>query len=228
VLPTGGVGQAAGSFPIESDVRQIDLSGDIFKPDIVTVPEGVYSRYQTITIRFRDTETVTTDLVENTSTQEYDAELVGMPRIAETQDFVGSRDHRNYGGDVLVKSPVPCFLQLSFVIQQQVGSDEIVDEDGIKNALAAVVNAWPFVGALPGSILCETIHDFLFDTMSVSLVDMLGRIRKPDGSMRYIRSSESLVIPDEPENMVTAKTVLFFLEPEDIALSIENVGEPPL
>ena len=228
VLPTGGVGQAAGSYPIEADIRQIDLTGDIFAPDIVDVPEGVYSRFQTITIQFRDTDTTTLDLVEGTDTQDYDIELVGMPRIAETHDFVGGRDQRNYGGDILVKAPVPCFLQLSFIINQQVGSDEVIDEDGIKNALAAIVNAWPYVGALPGSILCETIHDFLFDTMSVSLVDMLGRIRKPNGDIRFIRSSEVLIIPDEPENMVTAKTTLFFLEPEDIALSIVNVGEPPL
>lgn len=228
IIPVGGIGDTSGGFEIVKDIRQIDLTGDIFTPDIVSVAEVAYSRFQTITIQFKDTETSIASLTAGSSTQEYDITLVSQPNIAEAQAFVGSRDHRNRAGDILIKAPVPCFLQLSLTVQQQVGSDEVIDTDAMKNALAETVNRIPFLGRLPSSMLCETAHDFLFDTQSISLVDMLGRVRRPDGTDKWLRSSEVLVVPDEPDKMVTAKTVQFFSDPDDISISLENVGEPPL
>lgn len=227
VLPVGGVGTAAGSYEILTDTRQIDLTGNIFMPDILTVPEVAYSRYQAITIQFRDSDTSVAALAIG-ATREYDITLASQPTIAQVQDFVGSRNHRNRAADIVVKAPVPCFTQLSFTIQQQVGSDETVDLTAMKNSLAEAVNTVPFIGRLAGSLLCETAHDFLFDQMSISLVDMLGRIRRPDGTTTWLRSSEVLTVPDAPEDMVTAKTVQFYTDPDSIAISIENVGEPPL
>ena len=55
-------------YEVIADDRGIDLDYPGFVPDIIAAIEAVYSRYQTATIRFLDTDTPVTDLVENEAT----------------------------------------------------------------------------------------------------------------------------------------------------------------
>jgi len=219
-------GEFSGTYPIEEEIRSNDLTGDGFIPDVQTVEEGAYSRFQAAVVRFKDTDTATNSLTVNSSTKQYSVELRGQPLIKDLQEYLSSRDIRNYAGDLLVKAPVPCFVRLSFEIERPAGNTDEIDEDAIKVALADEVNAVSFTGRLPASSLSDVVHNFLKNDVAVSAIDMLGRIRRPDATTAWIRSSEVLVVPSEPDKMVTAKTVQFFLDPEDIGLSIVTVGEP--
>jgi hypothetical protein len=84
------------------------------------------------------------------------------------------------------------------------------------------------VGRLNASSLFDIIHDYLPDNVACSAIDILGQIRRPDGTIKPLRSSEAIIIPSEPDGMVTARTTAFILNPEDIAISAETVNIPEI
>lgn len=224
-----GVTDAA-TFPVTSDVRSHDmtaLANDGFLPDINSAVEAVYSRFQAAVIQFKDTETDTTSLIEGVSTAEYDITLRGMPLIASIQDWVSSRTVRNKAGDALIKAPVPCFLRISFTIQLKPGQDT-PDTDSIANNIASLVNRYGFTGRIPASAISDVIHNNLSDSAHVGAIDLLGDIRRPDGVIRRIRTTDILTVPDEPESMLSARTVAFIVDPADIAISIETADIPEI
>lgn len=214
-----------GSLVVTEDIRGFDLTGDGILPDVVNAAEATYTKFQTSTIKFLDDVTDTGDLTVNSSTQDYLVVVRVMPMIADIQDDLGSRGTRNTAGDLLIKAPVPCFLQLSFTINKRSGSAE-PDTAAIADALASVVNNYGFTGRLPASVLTDTIHNFLTSPDSVGAVDMFGKIRYPDGTVKALRSSTILTMPDEPSRMVSPRTVVFFLDPSDVDISIETVSLP--
>lgn len=211
-------GEVEGTFEITADERDIDLSGTGFIPDVADATEGAYSRYQTTVIRFVDTEKDVAGLTLG-DTADYAIEVWMLPLIAEVQAHVNSHDVHSYGADCLVKAPVPCFVQLSMTVNKRSGEDD-PDLDSIKTALCAEVNNIGFVGALYASQLHDVVHSFLRNDQATSAIDMLGRIRYPGGTDRFLRSTEVLRVPDEAEGGVTARTVQFFLTAEDISISV--------
>lgn len=226
VVPEGEAD--ATTFAITSDVRSSDLTeldNDGFLPDIEESVESVYSRFQAAVIQFKDTETVTTSLTEGSSTQDYSVTLRGMPLIDDIQDWASSRSVRNKAGDALIKAPVPCFLRISFTVQLKPGQ-ESPDTDTIANNVAALVNQYGFTGRLPASAIADTVHNSLTGVAHVGAIDILGDIRRPDGVIRRIRASDVLVVPYEPGNMVTSRTVAFIVDPSDIAVSVETADIP--
>jgi uncharacterized phage protein gp47/JayE len=208
-------------FEIVSDTRGNDLTGGGFVPDIIGVPEGAYSAFQTTTIVFTDTATATSTLtVGDTATYVYD--ILGVPHVAGIQALVSGRDSRSYAADALVKAPVPCFVQVTLTINKSAG-DTDPDVAAIKTAIAAAVNQTTFIGRLDGSRIVDVVHNFIQNDVSVTGLDIFGRIRRPDGSVQYLRSPDSLVVPDEPEKMVTANTVQFYSEVSDISVNVQSV-----
>lgn len=207
-------------FEIVLDQRGNDLTGDEFIPDIATVAEGAYTAYQTATIRFVDTVTSVTNLTVG-STASYIFDITGTPLIKPIQSLVASRDIRSYAADALVKAPVPCFVQINLVINKAAGDAE-PDVDGIRNAIVGVINQTGFIGRLDGSRIIDTVHNFLQDNLSVSNLDMFGRIRNPDGTIQYLRDADTLVISDQPAKMVTAKTIQFFAETSGVTVSVAS------
>ena len=218
-LPTSTLDQ---SYEVRDDIRSFDLTGDGFLPDILSAEEAVYSRYQTGTIRFLDTDTLTTELTVGTSTQEYQVLVAALPLIAEAQEFLNDREVRCPAGDVLVKAAVPCFLSLSFNVHRQ-GSAPAPDETAIANALADYVNQQGFAGRLYASALADVVQELLPTGCHTGAIDMFGRVRRPNGSLLYLRSTELLVVGAEDGTMVSDRTVVFFLDPEDVAISVQNV-----
>lgn len=208
-----------GGFEITEDVRSADLTGDTFVPDIdADSAEWGYTRYQAGVIRFKDTLTLVTDLAIG-DTAEYEIEARRMPLVAEIQDRVSGENFRPMPHDLLVKAPVPCFVQLNFVIHKRSGETD-PDLEAIKTALAIEINNIGFIGRLYASQLHDVIHAYLRNDQTVSAIDMLGRIRYPDSSIKYVRDSEKLEVPDEPENLVSLRTVQFFISQEDIGISV--------
>jgi hypothetical protein len=209
-------------FEITSDIRSNNLTGVGFIPDIANVAEGAYTAFQTAIIQFVDTATSTVGLAVG-QTGLYVCELVGTPLIQEIQSLVSSRDVRSYAADALVKAPVPCFTQVTLTLNKTTGvsiSDETISK--IKLAIVGVINRTDFLGRLDGSHIIEAVHALIPDSMSVTQLDLLGRIRRPDGTLQYLRDSDSLVVPEQPARMVTAKTVQFFAEVADVSVNVAS------
>ena len=221
-------GSYVGTYEVVSDIRSADtttIAGEL-SPDLATATEAVYSRFQSAVIQFKDHDTDTAALTINSSTQDYTVTFRMMPQIADAQTLMGSRDNRNYAGDALAKAPVPCFVSLAFNIEAPPGavvsSVEVIAED-----LASYVNNLGFVGRLSSSALSDIVHNHI-GIFTISSIDMLGQILRPDGTVKPLRSLETLVIPDEPENMVTARTVAFILDPADVQVSVQLVAIPEI
>lgn len=213
-----GAENVAGGFEIVDDIRSVDRTGSGVKPDIETLVEGAYTAFQAAVIRFRDNVTSVASLALG-ATQTYIAEARGMPLIGEIQALCSHRDTRHSSAETLVKAPIPCFVQVNFTIYKR--SDEAdPDIDGIKDAIANVVNHVGFVGRIYASQLVDVVQGFLANNSSAGRLDLFGRIRRPDGTLLYLRDDEVLRVEDDPARLVTANTVQFFLEPEDITVSI--------
>jgi uncharacterized phage protein gp47/JayE len=210
-------------FEIVQDNRGNDLTGDGFLPDIATVAEGAYTAYQTTTIRFVDTVTPVAGLTVGQSTATYVCEVLGTPLVREIQALVSSRDVRSYAADALVKAPVPCFVQVALTINKTAG-DTVTEAtiNAIKLAIVRVINQTDFLGRLDGSHIVDAVHGFLQGNLSVTELDLFGRIRRPDGSLQYVRDADALIIPEQPAKMVTAKTVQFFAEVADISVNVAS------
>ena len=212
-------------FEIVSDTRGNDLTGGGFIPDIVNIAEGAYSAFQTTTIVFTDTVTDTSTIVIG-DTASYVFDITGVPHISSIQSLVSSRDQRSYAADALVRAPVPCFVQVTLNINKSAG-DADPDVDGIKGAIVGVVNRTGFIGRLDGSHITDAVHNFIQDDISVTALDLFGRIRNPDGSVQYLRDSDSLTVPDEPGKMVTANTVQFYAEVSGVSVNVQSVIPTP-
>ena len=207
-------------FEPSSDSRSNDLTESGFLPDIATAAEGAYSAFQAAVIRFIDTATSVTGLGVG-QTAQYFCDVIGTPLIREVQELLGSRDVRSYAADVLVKAPIPCFVEVTLTINKTSG-DIAPPVAAIRTAVVDIINNTDFIGRLDGSRIIEAVHGFLQDNLSVTGLDLFGRIRNPDGTMQYLRNSDSLIIPDQPGKMVTAKTVQFFTEISKITVNIAS------
>lgn len=211
-------------YGVTQDTRNADLTDVDFVPDILYAKEGVYTRYQTAVIRFEDTDTLPiSSLVPGVSKKLYSVTTRALPFIYDIQNFVGSREHRPRGADVLVKAAVPCFTKISFEVRKPV-SGATPDVTEIAQAVAGAVGRIGFSGELPASTLSSAAHQYLPAGYSLGPIDMFGRIRKPDGTTMYVRDNTILRLPNDPDSLVTSKTTAFLTSPADVTISVVTVG----
>jgi hypothetical protein len=210
-------------YAILADIRGADLADVEFAPDIAGAVEGAYTRYQTAVIRFEDTDTPPTGLTPNVSRAQYLVTTVGMPLIADIQDFLSARDSRARAADVLVKAAVPCFTKISFEIRKDAAS-AVIDTAAIKTAVVAAVRQIGFSGQLHASVISGVVHKYLTGRQAIGAVDLFGRIRRPDGTAAYVRDSAVLDIPNDPGRLVTGRTTAFLVGPDDISISLVSAG----
>jgi len=218
ILPYGQTPVSSETFSITSEIRDLDLSGDGFIPDIKIQQEGSFTSYQTATVQFIDSEADTSSLTVG-DTKDYSIVVVDSGYTKELQDYLSSRDIRCFGSDVLLKSPIPCFVQVSMTINKTSG-DADPDISAIKNSVAAVVNGTGFIGRLDGSRILEAVSAYIQNNISITQLDLVGRIFTPDYTDVWVRSHDSLVVPSTAGAMVSAKTVQFFVDVADISVNI--------
>lgn len=212
-------------FEVLETIRSVDLTGDVYVPDIETAQEGVFSRFQALTVRFLDTRTNVASLTVNEATQDYAATLAVMPLIEDLQVYLADRGVTDPAGDILVKAAIPCFLHLSFTLERR-RTSATVDTDAIVAALQAYVNATGFIGKLYASDLIRVMDALLPDKISPRSIEMFGRIVCPDGTTRYIRSDEVLTIPEVPTAYLSGRTCVFLLAADGVAITDEAVDVP--
>jgi hypothetical protein len=220
ILLSGETPTSGETFTVTSDSRGLDLTDTGFVPDIKTQEEGAFTAYQTATIQFVDTETDASAMTPG-DRQDYSVNVVGTTYIKELQAYMGSRDVRSFGSDVLVKAPVPCFVQISMTLNKSTG-DSDPDVSSIKTAVAAVVNGTGFIGRLDGSRILEVVNGYIQNNISITDLDLLGRIFTPQYTTKWVRDGNSLIVSDDASNMVTAKTVQFFTDIADISINIKT------
>ena len=223
ILPAGST--VTGTLALLSDTRAFDISGD-YTPDIVNALEAAYSRYQTSVIQFRDTLTNYTGLAVG-ATASYTVTVKALSQIGLIQDYLSSFDLRALSTDLLIKAPIPCFLQINMTIFKKPTQAD-PDIPTIQAAVASEVNHTDFLGRLSASQVHEVVHKYLESGMSVGSVDLFGRIRQPDGINLFLRSNEAMVVPSVPAVMLGPRTVQFFVSPADVVINIVPSVSSPL
>ncbi len=207
-------------FELISDVRGWNFEDDDWNPDILYPTEAAYTSYQTAVMQFIDNATPVSTLTAGME-QEYSISILTQPFIGELQGFLSGLDHRNLAADILVKSAIPCFLSVNFNIVKD-ASESAPDLDAIRVAVADRVNNLNFPGVLYASQIMDVVHNFLTGTQAVGPLDMHGIIRRPDGATTVIRDAQVLTLPYSPSTLVTSRTTIFVLYPEDIGLNVVN------
>jgi len=213
-------------YEVSSDTRTLDLTDadeTALVPDLETAAEAAYSPYQAGVIQFLDTDTDASLPVG--SKRDYVVVLRAMPLVGDLQDFLAARDVRPGAGDVLVRGAVPCDVRLTFKVLKRAGQED-PDLAAMASALAEEVNSSGFPGQLSASTLQAVAHRFLVDGQATGAMDLWGVIRRPDGTKRQLRSTDKIVVPDEPDRMVSGRTVGFFLDPEDVSIAVEVIDVP--
>ncbi len=213
-------------YEVVSDARGVDLSGDAYAPDAPAPADAAYSRYQTAVIRFVDTDTPAGSLEIGAARRTYAVAVSAMPKLADLQSFLNGRSTRTPGLDLVVKGAVPCSLRVGVTVHVPPGST--VDAGAIARRLAATVNSSGFAGRLYASTLNDAIAGLLPEGAACGAYDLFGRIRRPDGSIRFLRQSTVLEIPDDPGGGVTPRTTLFFLDPADVSVAASPRPSPDI
>lgn len=210
-------------YAVIDDIRGVDLTDLDFAPDIVSVVEGAYTRYQTAVIRFEDTDTPSGSLVPYQSTAYYTVTTNSLPLIGALQDYLSDRDVRARAADALVKSAVPCFTTISLEVRKEANSPS-PDVAAIKQEIVDAVLNVGFSGQLHASLISNAAHKHLAGRQAIGAIDMFGRIRRPDGTLHYLRDNTMLQIPYDPNRLVTGRTTAFLITTDDVAVSVVSAG----
>ncbi len=223
-----GIVNPAAALPVNysvlSDERNVDFSDFDFIPDILYLTESAYTRYQTATIRFVNTDIQPNPTLTPGQTKRlYSITTAGLPLIAELQDYMASRETRSRAADVLVKAPIPCFTKIAFEIRKN-AADPTPDIEAIKAAVSKAVAGVGFSGQLHASLIGTAAHQYLTAQQALGGIDMFGRIRRPDGSTTFVRDNTILQIPNDVARLVTGRTTAFLTSPQDVSVSVVSAG----
>ncbi|NDD52302.1 hypothetical protein EBZ39_00220 [bacterium] len=210
-------------YQIVNEIRGVDFSNLDFVPSIKYLHESAYTRYQTLTIQFDDTDTPAINLTPNQSKATYSVQTSSLPYVAEVQDFLTDRDRRSRTTDVLVRAAIPCFTKISFQIRKD-ANDADPDFSAIQKAVSEKVATVGFTGQLHASLIAATVQQLLTGKQAIGSIDMFGRIRKPDGQNVYVRDNTLLQIPNNPEHLITGRTTAFLTRPEDVSITSVTAG----
>jgi hypothetical protein len=211
-------------FQPSSDVRSHDVSGGVWTPDVTTAAEAAFSRYQASVVQFSDTVTNATSLTVGVSQATYSVIFRLMPGIDDLQDFWNDIDRRPTASDVLVKAPVPCFTSTSFTLNVLRGYT--VDTAAVQLAVVDAINGLGFAGSISASYLNQVLHNAVSGLVSISGLNLSGRIRRPDGTNVFLSGTTGITVPNDPSNGVTNRTVAFMTESELVAVTVVTVDTP--
>lgn len=209
-------------YEVIDTIKDFDISDDGtgFSPEIEAAVEAAFTMYQTVTLKFLDTDTFA-DLELGTKA-DYSLTLRGQKSIDEIQKLLNGEDVRPTGSDILVRAAVPFDVKVSIVIHNR-NKDYVVPVDVIKNKLFDYVSSMGFGSKLYESNLISVAQNQLTDDQSIDSIELRGRLVYPSGKIRYINGRVSLSVPEDPSNLVTPRTTSYFLDKSDVQITVRSV-----
>lgn len=203
----------------EQETRGLDKTTVQIKVDIRRAFDAVYSAYQTATLHVVDNA--------DTTDANFIVTIKYIDGISEAQSYVSNRSRSSPAGDTLVRAAVPCFTNIEVEIWRR-NTDPECSIQNIKEAVAEYVNSTGFVGRLAASDIVGVVAKYLEGSMVIKGIKMSGNIRRADGWRLHIVADSILVIPQEPEHLVSSRTTAFFQEAEDVEVKVIIVDGPEI
>ena len=209
-------------YEVINTIKDFDISDDDtgFSPEIEIAVEAAFTRYQTVTLQFLDTDT-SADLELGTKA-DYSFTLRGQKSLDEIQKLLNGEDVRPTGSDILVRAAIPFDVKVSVVVHNR-NRDYVVPVDVIKNKLFDYVSSMGFGSKLYESNLISVIQNQLTEDQSIDSIELRGRLVYPSGRIRYINGRVSLSVPEDPLNLVTSKNTSYFLDKSDVQITVQSV-----
>lgn len=217
-----------GSLSIVQETRDINSSPVVDRdgsttPEIANYAQGAFSRFQTLVVEFIDDQFDASGLPAFTTTRDYDLVLLKMPDIAAIQDSVVSDfwmcSHRY---DDLVRAPIPVLTSIGLGVRTPMGTE--VNIQAVQLAIADRVNNLGFTDRLSASVILDAVQGIIDPDAQVTMpIDMLGELIDPStGSSIIYRSANTLRIPVDYEKSISEDTLMFFVDPNDVDVWVEN------
>lgn len=219
-----GADPASASYEVLAATRGLDVADDDWTPDLASPGEAAYTRYQTATVRFVDPERSTSGLSVGVSRADYRVSARAMPLVADAQAALGARSSRHWGADVLARAAVPCDVTVWCELRRTAITAEPTAAQVVaaRAAAAAVVNATGFAGRVASAPIARAIEDALPAGCEVGPLAIRGTIVGPGGVRRTVQDAGrrgEIEVPYLPADGISARTVCFFLRPEDVTFS---------
>lgn len=217
VLPENS--SASGSLEITAETRGVNLTAtNEFVPDIYSMLDGAYTRYQTAVVQVYDPDTSTTGMTEGVTKRNFTVLVSCLPGLATLQSLASNRNNRSPNSDYLVRAPVPAIVTMDLTLEY---AADVPDVGAIQTALAKAVNSLGITDRIPAALIHDTIRTAAGpDVIAVSPVDMFMRLRKPLGGYVQDRSANALTIPTLPGEGVSPRTTAFFLYPDSVSITL--------
>ena len=231
IVPVGGIPEGIdecgdpypGSLEPASVVRTVNSSplSNGFSPTISRPEEAAFSSFQELSCTFYDPYTKYDDLVPGQTIAEYDVDVLIMRDILDMQLYVTDPERSAFRYDDVVRPPMACMVSCNLLVKAPAGTH--VNTAAISAAVVDVINRSGFSNELSSSIIYAAAQDQLPRTGRVmSPIDMLGEIMMPTNEIsRFVRSSTVLRVPVDHSLSMSADTVMFFANPDDIVTEVE-------
>ena len=225
LLPANDNNTALAGYTINQETRGYDISvgttdSTIFLPDITAATEAAYSRYETSTVQFTDTDTSISGLTVNVSTKAYSVFVRVLPGVTALQDALSNSNNRSLAGDALVRAPVPCFVTAAVTITQSSGTAALVTGP-LKQAAADAINNIGFTGKAAVAVATAAIQALLPAGNTITTSTLAGRVHRADNTdINLSATSTTLDVCTDAANLVTANTVGFFCRASDVTITV--------
>ena len=183
--------------------------------------EVAFSSVQAATLRFSDPGVVLDDSAAPGATRSFVLTRLGMPAIDQVQDVLGGPDVVGPGIDLLVKAPVPCFVSVGLDLERAATAPD-VNVPAVVSAIVSRCNSARPTGALRAASLIAAAQTAMPAGAVVTRLELIGRLLNPDLTRSVLVGRPDLIAPNDPARGVSPRTVAFFLDAADVAVTIRG------
>lgn len=153
------------------------------------------------------------------TSREFIVQAYCLPEARELQAFVDRDDVRSVATDVVVRCPVICNVSVQATAVYDPAKP--IDEDDAKYRIRKYINGLGFVGRLTRSEIVHILKACGAVSVDLGTNNMLHGILHDADGVEHVLSGDALEAGDGHEAaMLTASTMIFAAEPENIELTL--------
>lgn len=192
------------------------LEGERYVPDVRNAREAAFSEFCNLQVMFEDSRYDVTS-VNVGATRTYMALTYFDPKISELQQYLGSPAIRSGAGDVLVRHAAPAQVFLAIELS---GPNAASSADAARSAIVQAINGQLFTKTLTVADVAAAARS-VNTSLVVAVTSMtctIKTINNDDLTIGY--DGTKITLPDDPDNLLTWKTVAFYSSQDQVSVTI--------
>lgn len=213
---------------IESDMKATDISEirgfsvptelNVMQPLIRDAKHASFSAYQTATIKakFPGVQSL------QGSQRSIEVVAIGPVGIDAAQTAVSSRLQRALGGDILVRSAIPIFLNITVVLGTQYEL-EVPNVEEMVAAIVREVSNRPMRAQITLSDISRVLVPYLSDDVFVSSVRFDGELIMTTGQTINLFGTNLIECPYDAAEQLSSRTCAFYVDTPSISFEYTRV-----